>query len=137
VLSVKLRHIDPWNARRLENAKEYDRLLVAAGFDVPKRLADEGHVYHLYVVEVDDRAGVMQRLAELGVQSGIHYPIPIHLQKAYADLNVPRGSFPRTERNAGRILSLPMFPEMTKEQIVFVVESLAAVARPAAPAVHA
>ncbi len=137
VLSVKLRHIDAWNARRLENAKEYDRLLGAAGFDVPKRLTDEGHVYHLYVVEVDDRAAVMQRLAELGVQSGIHYPIPIHLQKAYADLNVPRGSFPRTERKADRILSLPMFPEMTKEQIAFVVESLAMVARPAAPAVPA
>ncbi|HEY1681860.1 MAG TPA: DegT/DnrJ/EryC1/StrS family aminotransferase [Candidatus Tumulicola sp.] len=137
VLSVKLRHIDAWNARRLENAKEYDRLLGAAGFDVPKRLTDEGHVYHLYVVEVDDRAAVMQRLGERGVQSGIHYPIPIHLQKAYADLDVPRGSFPRTERNADRILSLPMFAEMTKEQIAFVVESLAAVARPAAPAVHA
>jgi dTDP-4-amino-4,6-dideoxygalactose transaminase len=137
VLSVKLRHIDGWNARRLANAKEYDRLLTAAGFDAPKRLTDEGHVYHLYVVEVEDRADVMKRLSELGVQSGIHYPIPIHLQKAYAELGVPRGAFPRTERSADRILSLPMFPELTGEQIAYVVDSLASVARPASPAVPA
>jgi dTDP-4-amino-4,6-dideoxygalactose transaminase len=137
VLSVKLKYIDQWNARRLSNAKEYDRLLTQAGFEPPQRLTDEGHVYHLYVVEVEDRADVMKRLGELGVQSGIHYPIPIHLQKAYAELNVPRGTFVRTERAADRILSLPMFPELTGEQIAFVVESLAKVARPASPAVPA
>jgi dTDP-4-amino-4,6-dideoxygalactose transaminase len=137
VLSVKLRHIDEWNARRLGNAKEYDRLLTAAGFAVPKRLADEGHVYHLYVIEVENRAEVMDQLKEAGVQSGIHYPIPIHLQQAYAELKVPPGTFPRTERSAGLILSLPMFPELTSEQIAFVVDTLAKVARPAAPAVTA
>ncbi len=137
VLSVKLKYIDSWNARRLSNAKEYDRLLAQAGFEPPQRLTDEGHVYHLYVVEVEDRADVMKRLAELGVQSGIHYPIPIHLQKAYAELNVPRGTFARTERAADRILSLPMFPELTSEQIAFVADSLAKVARPASPAVPA
>jgi dTDP-4-amino-4,6-dideoxygalactose transaminase len=137
VLSVKLRHLDAWNAKRRANAKEYDRLLTAAGFEVPKRLTDEGHVYHLYVVQVEDRPDVMQRLSELGVQNGIHYPIPIHLQKAYADLRLSRGAYPRTERGADRILSLPMFAELTGEQIAYDVDSLSKVARPAAPAVLA
>jgi dTDP-4-amino-4,6-dideoxygalactose transaminase len=137
VLSVKLRHIDAWNAKRLANAKEYDRLLTAAGFEVPKRLTDEGHVYHLYVVQVEERPDVMQNLSALGVQNGIHYPIPIHLQKAYADLRLSRGAYPRTERGADRILSLPMFAELTGEQIAYVVDSLSKVARPAAPAVPA
>ncbi|HEY1429592.1 MAG TPA: DegT/DnrJ/EryC1/StrS family aminotransferase [Candidatus Tumulicola sp.] len=137
VLSIKLKHIDAWNARRLANAKTYDRLLTEAGFEPPKRLTDEGHVYHLYVVEVENRADAMKGLSELGVSSGIHYPIPIHMQKAYADLNVPRGTFARTERSADRIVSLPMFAELTGEQIEFVVDSLAKVAKPATPAVLA
>jgi dTDP-4-amino-4,6-dideoxygalactose transaminase len=130
VLNVKLKYIDGWNQRRRATAELYDALLAAADFEVPKRLADEGHVYHLYVVQVDDRAGVQQALSERGVQTGIHYPIPIHLQQAYADLAKGPGAFPRTEAAADRILSLPMFPEITEEQVRWVVTSLADVARP-------
>jgi len=130
VLSVKLRHIDGWNERRRENARRYDALLTAAGFRVPKRWTDEGHVYHLYVVEVADRTAIADRLAQRGVHTGIHYPIPIHLQPAYAELGLSKGRYPKTEAAAERILSLPMFPELTSEQIEYVVDALGAVARP-------
>jgi dTDP-4-amino-4,6-dideoxygalactose transaminase len=132
VLSVKLPYIDRWNAARLANARQYDALLTQAGFPVPVRWNDEGHVYHLYVTQVRDRSGVQQRLAERGVQTGIHYPIPIHLQAAYAELGLGPGSYPRTESAAQTILSLPMFPELTAEQIEYAVETLAQVAQPAA-----
>jgi dTDP-4-amino-4,6-dideoxygalactose transaminase len=130
VLDVKLRYIDQWNGRRRANAKRYDALLSAAGFPVPKRLADEAHVYHLYVTEVPDRASVQERLARRGVQTGIHYPIPIHLQPAYRDLELAKGRYPRTESASERILSLPMFPELSDEQIQYVVESLIDAAEP-------
>ncbi len=130
VLSVKLRHIDAWNDRRRENARRYDALLAAAGFPVPKRWTDEGHVYHLYVTEVADRAVVQDRLAQRGVHTGIHYPIPIHLQPAYADLGLSKGRYPKTESAADRILSLPMFPELTPEHAEYVVDALSTAARP-------
>ncbi|MEO6836497.1 MAG: DegT/DnrJ/EryC1/StrS family aminotransferase [Candidatus Tumulicola sp.] len=137
VLNVKLRYIDAWNGRRRESAKRYDALLSAAGFSTPARLADEGHVYHLYVTEVSDRAAVQERLAQRGVASGIHYPVPIHLQPAYRDLGRAKGSFPKTEGAAERILSLPMFPELSPEQIEYVVETLVEVAAPAHHAARA
>ena len=130
VLSVKLRHIDAWNDRRRENARRYDQLLAAAGFPVPKRWVEEGHVYHLYVTEVGDRAAVQERVGQLGVHTGIHYPIPIHLQPAYRDLGLSKGRYPKTEAAADRILSLPMFPELTPEHIEYVVDALSTAARP-------
>jgi dTDP-4-amino-4,6-dideoxygalactose transaminase len=130
VLEVKLRHLDAWNEQRRNHARRYDALLAAAGFSVPKRLSDEGHVYHLYVTEVADRATVQERLRQRGVQTQIHYPIPIHLQPAYADLGMSKGRYPKTEAAAERILSLPMFPELSAEQIEHVVDALRAVARP-------
>ncbi|HKU81250.1 MAG TPA: DegT/DnrJ/EryC1/StrS family aminotransferase, partial [Candidatus Tumulicola sp.] len=122
VLSVKLRYIDQWNERRRERAQQYDRLLAQAGFPTPPALARDGHVYHLYVTQVPDRAGVQARLSERGVQTGIHYPIPIHRQPAYAELGYAPGRFPKTERAAERILSLPMFAELTPAQVDYVVE---------------
>ena len=88
-------------------------------------------MYHLYVTHVDDRERVQRELTERGIQTGIHYPIPIHLQPAYRELERGERSFPVTERLAGTLLSLPMFPELTAEQVRYVVDSLAAVARPA------
>jgi len=125
VLDVKLRHLDDWNEARRRHAKAYDERLAAIGLTPPQRLHDEGHVYHLYVVEVERRERVAAALHERGVATGIHYPIPIHLQPAYADLGLSRGAFPRTERSAERILSLPMFPELTERQIDLVVDALA------------
>jgi dTDP-4-amino-4,6-dideoxygalactose transaminase len=131
VLNVKLRYIDGWNERRRNAADLYDQLLGQNGFPVPKRYTREGHVHHLYVTRVLDRSRVQQQLAGRGVHTGIHYPIPIHLQPAYADLGLQRGAYPRTEAVADQILSLPMFPEITEEQIRYVVTALAEVARPA------
>ncbi|MBV8117499.1 MAG: DegT/DnrJ/EryC1/StrS family aminotransferase, partial [Candidatus Eremiobacteraeota bacterium] len=130
VLNVKLRHIEAWNERRRRNARRYDDLLSAAGFPTPACATDEGHVYHLYVTEVADRARVQALLAQRGVQTQIHYPIPIHLQPAYSELGLGAGRYSRTEAAAKRVLSLPMFPELTWEQIEYVVNALQAVALP-------
>jgi dTDP-4-amino-4,6-dideoxygalactose transaminase len=125
VLDVKLRHLDAWNEARRRHAASYDAKLSRIGVKRPVRLHEEGHVYHLYVIEVEGRDRVAAALRERGVATGIHYPIPIHLQPAYADLERGRGSFPRTERSAERILSLPMFPELTEAQIELVTDALA------------
>lgn len=125
VLDVKLRHLDEWNAARRRHAASYDAGLSKIGIEPPLRLADEGHVYHLYVIEVEHRERVAAALRERGIATGIHYPIPIHLQPAYADLGLGRGAFPRTERSADRLLSLPMFPELTEQQIALVTDALA------------
>ena len=137
VLSVKLRHIDDWNERRRAHAQQYDRLLAQAGFAAPPNLAREGHVHHLYVTQVPDRAAVQTRLSQRGVQTGIHYPIPIHRQPAYADLGYAPGRFPATERAAERILSLPMFAELTPAQVEYAVESLVDAVKPAGAAARA
>jgi dTDP-4-amino-4,6-dideoxygalactose transaminase len=128
VLRVKLAHLERWNAQRLQAAKWYDELLTAADFAPPVRHTDEGHVYHLYVVRVAERERVMAELAAQGIQSGIHYPVPIHLQPAYRELGIPAGMFPRTEAAANTILSLPMFPEVTRAQVERVVAALRACA---------
>lgn len=127
VLDVKLTHLDDWNEARRRHAGTYDARLAEMGITTPVRLHDEGHVYHLYVIEVEQRDRIAEALRARGIQTGIHYPIPIHLQPAYAELDLGRGAFPRTERSAERVLSLPMFPELTREQIDLVVDALASV----------
>jgi dTDP-4-amino-4,6-dideoxygalactose transaminase len=125
VLDVKLAHLDDWNEARRRHADAYDAGLAAIGIRPPLRLSREGHVHHLYVIEVEQRDRVMRTLHERGVATGIHYPIPIHLQAAYADLQLGHGAFPQIEYSAERLLSLPMFPELTQAQIDVVVEALA------------
>ena len=125
VLSLKLRRLEAANAARREHAKLYNELLA----DEPRviRPAVEPHnrhVYHVYAVRVADRDAVMQRMAERGVTCGIHYPVPIHLQRAYEFLGLRQGSFPVAERCARELLSLPMYPELTQEQIERVVDTL-------------
>ncbi|HEY1867236.1 MAG TPA: DegT/DnrJ/EryC1/StrS family aminotransferase [Candidatus Cybelea sp.] len=127
VLDVKLRHLDDWNAARRRHAAAYDARLSEIGITPPVRRSEESHVYHLYVIELEHRDRVASALRERGIQTGIHYPIPIHLQAAYADLGLTRGTFPRAERSAERLLSLPMFPELTDEQIDLVTGALASV----------
>jgi dTDP-4-amino-4,6-dideoxygalactose transaminase len=131
VLRVKLPRLDGWNERRRRAARRYDECLAEAGFPPPSRHTEEGHVYHLYVVRVAERERVVSALLDQGIHTGIHYPIPIHLQEAYRYLGVPKGSFPRTERAAETILSLPMFPELTDAQIDRVVTALSTHAHPA------
>lgn len=117
VLNVKLKYLDQWNDLRRQNAARYNELLADSGFGLPTEMDYARHIYHLYVVQSDDRDGLQQTLTAADVQTGIHYPIPIHLQPAYAFLGHKAGDFPESERQAGRILSLPMFPELTAEQI--------------------
>jgi len=131
LLTAKLRHLDMWNAARRAAARRYDELLADVEGVTPIACrADAEPVYHLYVVQVDDRDRVRDELGEAGVQTGIHYPVPLHLQPAYAHLGHGRGDFPVAEALAGRILSLPMFPEITLKQQERVVATLTkAVAR--------
>jgi dTDP-4-amino-4,6-dideoxygalactose transaminase len=124
VLSVKLAHLDRWNALRREHAARYHHLLQGANLVLPEEMSYARHVYHLYVVQTKERDALQRDLSAAGVQTGIHYPVPIHLQPAYAFLNYGPGSFPETERQAARVLSIPMFPELTDEQIQAVVEAI-------------
>ncbi len=118
-LSVKLRHLVQWNASRRSHAHRYHKLLAEAKdtIVVPVEAPWTKGVYHLYVVRVQEREALQVSLAEAGIGTGIHYPIPLHLQKAYQHLNYKPGDFPVTERVATEIVSLPMFPQMTDEQV--------------------
>ncbi len=126
ILSVKLKHLPEWNANRCERAKEYKRLFTASegGVQVPFELSWSRAVYHLYVVRTADREGLIGHLKAAGIGTGIHYPIPLHLQRAYEFLGYKKGSFPVTERVSETILSLPMFPQLVREQQKRVVESI-------------
>lgn len=118
VLNVKLRFLDQWNELRRAHAARYSELLASTDFGLPREMPYARHVYHLYVVQHAARAVLQQHLSIVGIQTGIHYPVPIHLQTAYAALGYKAGDFPEAERQAQRVLSLPMYPELTHEQIV-------------------
>jgi dTDP-4-amino-4,6-dideoxygalactose transaminase len=124
VLAVKLRVLDEANARRRRAAEVYDTVLGDVPVVTPATSAGIESVYHLYVVQVSDRDGLRDHLAANDVASGIHYPIPVHLQEAFRDLGYPPGSFPVTERLADRILSLPMHPNLGMEDIAKVAGSV-------------
>ncbi|MGA2173970.1 MAG: DegT/DnrJ/EryC1/StrS family aminotransferase [Verrucomicrobiota bacterium] len=118
VLGVKLKQLEASNARRHAHALLYDQLLgdmpeIITPFEAPHNR----HVYHIYAVRVKERDQVLQAMADQGISCAIHYPIPVHLQEAYRFLGCDQGSFPVAERCAEEFLSLPMFPELTKEQI--------------------
>jgi dTDP-4-amino-4,6-dideoxygalactose transaminase len=117
VLGVKLRHIEAWTEARRRHADHYDALLSGPGIGTPASMAGSRHVYHVYAVRLRNRDAMQQRLARAGIATGIHYPVPVHLQPAYADLGHRPGDFPDAERFASETLSLPMFPELADEQI--------------------
>ena len=127
VLEVKLRHLDRWNEARRRVAQIYGEMLSGTPAVLPKVAPEVEHVYHQFIVQVDDRDQALAALQREGVGASIHYPIPIHLQPAYRELDYAPGSFPVTEQLAGRILSLPMYPEMTDEQAEYVASSLRAI----------
>lgn len=122
LLSVKLKRLESWNERRRELAAAYREALADTPLVLPSEPAGRHHVFHLYVVRVpgDGRDRLRRRLAECGVRAGIHYPIPPHRQRAFADLGYSTGAFPVAERLASEILTLPLFPEMTEEQLATV-----------------
>lgn len=126
-LSVKLRHLAKWNESRRLLAHSYHKLLVElkGAVALPIEAPFTKGVYHLYVVRVQDREALQAHLAQEGIGTGIHYPIPLHLQKAYQHLGYKQGDFPVTEKVASEIVSLPMFPQLTAEQQKLVTESVA------------
>jgi len=125
LLSAKLTRLAGWTKARRERAKTYDELLRGARDIVPVIEPDWARgVYHLYVVRVQQRAEVIAELSGAGIATGIHYPIPLHLQRAYVSLDYAPGEFPSAERAAAEVLSLPMFPQLTAEQQERVVQAL-------------
>lgn len=130
VLTVKLKHIAEWTRRRRINASIYDHLFSRLGIKFVKPTVESHPAYHLYVIEVSNRDETLAFLKRKGIAAGIHYPIPVHLQPAFSYLGYHKGSFPIAERTAGRILSLPIFPELSEENIRFIVEQVQSVAKP-------
>ncbi len=126
ILSVKLKHLAGWNEKRRKRAAEYKELFGKGGSEVriPFEPSWSKAVYHLYVVRVADREAFMAHLGGAGIGTGIHYPIPLHLQKAYESMGYKAGDFPVTEKIAREIVSLPMFPQLKKEQQERVVEEI-------------
>jgi dTDP-4-amino-4,6-dideoxygalactose transaminase len=126
ILSVKLKRLAGWNAKRCERAAEYNRLFAASdgGVQTPYEPSWSRAVYHLYVVRTEDREGMMAHLGKAGIGTGIHYPIPLHLQRAYESLEYKAGDFPITEKLANQIISLPMFPHLKSEHQERVAEEM-------------
>ena len=126
ILKLKMDYIEQWTEGRRAVAAQYDRLLAKHGFRRPSPPARHRHVYHVYAIQIPLRDMVQRALNGAEIQTGIHYPIPVHLQQAYADLGYKKGQLPITETLADNFLSLPMFPELQPEQIERVVEELEA-----------
>ena len=127
VLRIKLRHLERCNELRRSHAAHYDRGLNGTDEVVaPAHAAWVRHVYHIYAIRVKDRDKVMRLLAEKGIGSGVHYPLPLHLQEAYRSLGYERGTFRIAERCATEFVSLPMFPELTSAQVEIVIEAVKA-----------
>lgn len=124
ILRVKLKKLKLWNAKRLKNAKIYNRFLLGGPVITPKIFPNYNHVFHLYVVRVRQREKLARFLAEKGISTQMHYPIPIHLQPAYKDLGYKKGDFPVTEKLAEEILSLPMFPELKTREINYICQTI-------------
>jgi dTDP-4-amino-4,6-dideoxygalactose transaminase len=125
VLSVKLKYLPDWNEARRAHAREYTRLLSDVKQVItPCESDDKKHVFHIYAIRIKERDRLMAFLGDKGISCGIHYPVPVHLQKAYEGLGLSEGSFPVAERCAAEFLSLPMFPELTSEQIRFVADEI-------------
>ncbi|MGO9274895.1 MAG: DegT/DnrJ/EryC1/StrS family aminotransferase [Terriglobia bacterium] len=126
ILSVKLKHLDQWSDQRRAIAKLYDEALTGTSLTLPSALPGYRHVYHLYVVETDERDGLQAFLDSRGITALTHYPIAIHQQQGYPWGRPARisGSLEHSERSAARVLSLPMYPELTQEEALAVIEAI-------------
>jgi dTDP-4-amino-4,6-dideoxygalactose transaminase len=127
VLRIKLKRLADWNESRRKNAAYYNKRLSAIpGIQLPIEADYARSVYHLYVIHTDRRDELQRFLSEKGIATGLHYPRPLHLQNAYSHLGLKEGSFPAAENSARRLLSLPMFPELTQDQMDYVADSIKA-----------
>ncbi len=126
ILRVKLRYLDQWNEARAVNAAAYDRALAdIAGVVVPKTAEWGTHVFHQYTVRVKNRAQVAEKLKNAGVPTMVYYPHPIHLQPIYRALGYREGQLPETEHACREVMSLPIYPELTQDQIDYVAQQVA------------
>jgi dTDP-4-amino-4,6-dideoxygalactose transaminase len=124
ILNVKFKRIDTYNANRRKSAALYNKYLSVPGIQIPVESGDGKHVYHQYTIRVKDRDAIKKRLDDVKMSSMIYYPVPLHLQAAYKDLGLKAGSLPVSEQAAQEVLSLPMYPELTEEQIRTVAEAV-------------
>jgi len=127
VLRVKLRYLSQWNEARRHAAAAYGTALKGSALVLPQEAPYSNHVYHLYVVQTESRKALQAALDAANASYGIHYPIPVHLQEAFTDLGYEPGSFPVSESASARVLSLPMYPEITQAQIERVAAACASV----------
>jgi dTDP-4-amino-4,6-dideoxygalactose transaminase len=117
ILRGKLRHLEKWTEERRAIAKKYDELLADCGLELPVEMPWARHVYHVYTLRTEGRDGLQKALLAEGIQTAIHYAIPVHLQPAYSDLGYGKGSLPQSETAAQQVLSLPIYPELTEQAI--------------------
>lgn len=122
-------HLAGWNEARRRCAAQYREELAGLPLVLPKERKDATHIYHLFVIRVQERDSLIEGLRLKCISCGIHYPVPIHLQKAYAYLGLGPGSYPVSERIAGELVSLPIYPEMTPEQVSYVADAVRAFLR--------
>jgi dTDP-4-amino-4,6-dideoxygalactose transaminase len=124
ILGVKLKHLEAWTEARRSRAALYTRRLAGSAIDVPRERPGSRHVYHVYTVLSRERARLQASLQAREIRTGIHYPIPLHLQPAHADLGYRKGDFPVAEQLANEVLSLPMFPELSDHEVCEVADAL-------------
>lgn len=124
VLGVKMKYIEEWTELRRRHAKQYTELLANSGYQPPSVPAELRHVFHVYAIRHPKRDALQAYLTEKGISSGIHYPVPVHLQKCFAELGHKAGDFPHSEQAAIETLSLPMYPELTPAQVETVAKAL-------------
>ena len=124
ILRVKLTHIDNWNAKRREIAKIYDEKLKDTDLITPFIGEENEAVYHMYIIQSENREAMLNKLKEKGVATGVYYPVPLHLQKVYKDLGYKEGDMPVAEYLAHRTFAIPVYPELTEKEIEYIVESI-------------
>jgi dTDP-4-amino-4,6-dideoxygalactose transaminase len=124
VLRVKLKYLEKWNDNRRSMANLYGKLIKSNKISLPREVINNKHVFHLYVIRTKNRDKLQQYLKDKGIQTLIHYPVPVHRQKAYSDLKIKAGAFKAAESAAKEILSLPMFPEITESEVREVSEAI-------------
>jgi dTDP-4-amino-4,6-dideoxygalactose transaminase len=124
ILSVKLPHLDKWNARRREIAKIYDEKLKGSNVVTPIVDGENETIYHQYVLQCDNREVMLTKLKEKGIATGVYYPVPLHLQKVYKDLGYKEGDMPVSEYLANRTFAIPVYPELTEEEIEYIIEGI-------------
>ena len=126
IITAKLPHLDSWTAGRQKNAKTYDRLIAESNLPIqrPKVVANHRHIFNQYVIRVADRDKVQAFLREKGVGTEVYYPVPMHLQECFVHFGYKKGDFPASEAAANETLALPVYPEVSEEQVEYVVTSL-------------